>query len=397
MWGQMEKGRKRFLQFLLLLVSIILGFGLLCVRVWYDRTTPVRVVIGEESKNTSMVNITANIPKYWDDVDEAGNPCVGVQYDFFVENHMRWPLIDWEMLITMPKEAKIDSSWSGQFLMTDKEILYRPDPDRDVYRVKSGNTEGFGMVLMSDEIMVITDFLLVGYRDAKITGYFSFYILISMAVIWAFSVALYMTMKYRTKSLEQQRIRDQKIIVGTMQIIAGFIDAKDEYTTGHSNRVSQYATKIAEKMKLDEEQIKNIGYIAMMHDCGKMGVRDNVLNKPGKLTDEEMEIMRTHTILGGKVLQSMTAIVGMREGALYHHERYDGAGYPEGLKGNQIPLCARIICVADSFDAMHGDRVYRKHLDMNEIIRELEDNMGKQFDPEIAGHMVDMLRSGEIQ
>lgn len=397
MRGLIEKGRKRFIQFFVVLIGIIIGFTILGVRLWYDRTTPVRVVVGEESKNTSMVNITANIPKHWDDVDGEGNPCVGVQYDFFVENHMKWPLVDWEMLITIPKEAQIDSSWSGQFLMTDKEILYRPDPDRDIYRVKPGNKENFGMVLMSDELMVIKDFLLVGYKDAKITGYISFYVLTTLAVFWVLSLAWYVTMKLRTQKLEKQRVKDQKIIVETMQIIAGFIDAKDEYTTGHSSRVSKYATRLAEKMKLPEEQIKNIGYIAMMHDCGKMGVRDNVLNKPGKLTDEEMEIMRTHTILGGKVLQSVTAIEGMREGALYHHERYDGTGYPEGLKGDQIPLFARIICVADSFDAMNGDRVYRKHLDMGEIIRELEDNMGKQFDPEIAGHMVDMLRSGEIQ
>lgn len=397
MLGTMDKNRKRYIQFLVVFLGIMLGFVLLCMRLKYDRNIPVRVVVGAEQENGSEIGITVNVPKFWNDFDKDGNPCIGAEYDILVENRMKWALRDWKMVITLPEEARIDSSWNGEFSMEGNEIFYSPDSHKDIYRIKSKSTESLGMILISENLEDITQFELEGYRDAKFTGYRSFYLLLAVLVFWLISLAWYIAVQLRTRKLELQRIRDQKIIMETMQIIADFIDAKDEYTRGHSSRVSQYAVKLAEKLKMDEEQVKNIGYIAMMHDCGKMGIPDRVLNKPGKLTAEEIEIMRTHTTLGGKVLRSITAIEGIREGALYHHERYDGKGYPEGLRGEEIPFCARLICVADSFDAMNSDRCYRKRLEMSDIIRELEENMGKQFDPEIAKCMVTMLRSGEIQ
>ena len=133
-----------------------------------------------------------------------------------------------------------------------------------------------------------------------------------------------------------------------------------------------------------------------MHDCGKMGIADSILLKPARLTDEEMEILKQHTIYGGDILQGMTTIKGIREAALYHHERYDGKGYPEGLAGDEIPFYARLICVADSYDAMSSDRCYRKGLPKDIILEELKKNSGKQFDPDIVIHMIHMLENDEI-
>ena len=123
---------------------------------------------------------------------------------------------------------------------------------------------------------------------------------------------------------------------------------------------------------------------------------DSILGKPGKLTDEEFEIIKSHTVRGGEILSSFKSLKNVGEGALYHHERYDGKGYPEGLAGEDIPLIARMICVADSFDAMNTNRVYRKKLSKEGILEEIERNKGRQFDPEIADIMLRLIRDGRI-
>ena len=134
----------------------------------------------------------------------------------------------------------------------------------------------------------------------------------------------------------------------------------------------------------------------MLHDCGKIGVPDNVLGKPGKLTDEEFQIIKSHTVKGGEILRSFKSIEGVNEGALYHHERYDGRGYPEGRAGVDIPYIARMICVTDSFDAMNTNRVYREKLSKEIIMEEIRKNKGKQFDPEIADVMLKLIDEGTI-
>ena len=195
------------------------------------------------------------------------------------------------------------------------------------------------------------------------------------------------------KYKEQQKI-DEKIIKQSMDMFIGFIDAKDAYTRGHSTRVAEYATELARRMKLSKDNVEKLYYITLMHDCGKVGVPDSVLKKPGKLTDTEFEQIKAHTIVGDDILKNFTAIDGIREGAHFHHERYDGKGYPMGLKGEKIPLFARIICVADSYDAMSSDRCYRTHLEDDVIISEFKKNKGKQFDPELADIMIEMIKDG---
>jgi HD-GYP domain-containing protein (c-di-GMP phosphodiesterase class II) len=160
--------------------------------------------------------------------------------------------------------------------------------------------------------------------------------------------------------------------------------------------VSYYTARIAEKLGFHEEEVRNVGYIALMHDCGKIGIPDEILTKPAKLTEEEFKIMQGHTTYGGKVLKDFNAIDGIVEGALYHHERYDGGGYPEGLKGDKIPLYARIICVADALDAMNSDRCYRPHLPPDVIKQELKGNAGTQFDPDIVECALELIEDGKI-
>jgi HD-GYP domain-containing protein (c-di-GMP phosphodiesterase class II) len=136
--------------------------------------------------------------------------------------------------------------------------------------------------------------------------------------------------------------------------------------------------------------------MALLHDCGKIGVPDNILGKPGKLSEEEFEIIKSHTVRGGQILSNFKSLEDANEGALYHHERYDGRGYPEGKAGEDIPLIARMICVADSFDAMNTNRVYRKMLSKEKIVSEIETNKGKQFDPRFADAMLRLIKERKI-
>ena len=190
--------------------------------------------------------------------------------------------------------------------------------------------------------------------------------------------------------------RDNVIIEESIETFTGFIDAKDPYTNGHSKRVAQYTRLIAEKMGYEGEELDRIYYIALLHDCGKIGVPDNILGKPEKLTDEEFEIIKSHTVHGGDILSSFKSLENAGEGALYHHERYDGKGYPEGRAGEDIPLIARMICVADSFDAMNSNRCYRKKLTREKIISEIENNKGKQFDPKIADVFLKLIKEYKV-
>lgn len=145
------------------------------------------------------------------------------------------------------------------------------------------------------------------------------------------------------------------------------------------------------------EELDRIFYIALLHDSGKIGVPDNILGKPRKLTDEEFEIIKSRTERGGDILSSFKSLKDAGEGALYHHERYDGRGYPKHLKGEEIPLIARMICVADSFDAMNTNRDYRDKRSKEYIIGELENNRRTQFDPKIADIMLELIKEGKIK
>ena len=223
-----------------------------------------------------------------------------------------------------------------------------------------------------------------------------FWISLVGAGLWLISLVIFIITSLQIKKYRERHERDNIIINESIETFTGFIDAKDPYTNGHSKRVAIYTRMIAKEMGFEDEELDRIYYIALLHDCGKIGVPDSILGKPGKLTDEEYEIIKSHTICGGEILSSFKSLENAGEGALYHHERYDGKGYPEGRAGEDIPLIARMICVADSFDAMNTNRVYRKRLTKAEIISELESNKGLQFDPEIADVMLMLLRDNVI-
>jgi energy-coupling factor transport system substrate-specific component len=182
----------------------------------------------------------------------------------------------------------------------------------------------------------------------------------------------------------------------TILAIAKTVDAKDERTSKHSQRVSEYSRLIAKEYGFTEKEQENIRNAALLHDIGKIGIPDSVLNKPGRLTDEEYTIMKTHVTRGAEILKDFTLIDHVVEGARYHHERYDGKGYPDHLAGEEIPLYGRIISIADAFDAMTANRVYRKRQDFDYVMGELHKGRGTQFDPELLDIFLKLIDEKKI-
>lgn len=197
-------------------------------------------------------------------------------------------------------------------------------------------------------------------------------------------------------SLKKKR---QESIVFASEISAAFakvIDMKDKYTNGHSERVAKYTAMIAKEMGYAEETVEKYYRIGLLHDVGKVGIPNAVLNKPGKLTDEEYDVIKSHTLKGYEVLKDISVVPELAVGALAHHERHDGKGYPNGLSGDEIPPVARIIAVADSFDAMYSDRQYRKRLDFDKAIGRIREASGTQLNPEVVDAFFRLVEKGEI-
>lgn len=197
--------------------------------------------------------------------------------------------------------------------------------------------------------------------------------------------------------LEKKNAQSRQMTMQTIMTIVNTIDAKDEYTKGHSQRVSAYSAELAAELGMNEEDVERIRYIGLLHDIGKIGVPDAILNKPGRLNNAEFSLMKLHTVVGGEILKDINSMDDLDVGAKYHHERYDGKGYPEGLKGGEIPPVARIIGIADAYDAMTSHRIYRKRLSDEAVREEIARCSGTQFDPQFAEAFIRLLDQGRLQ
>lgn len=192
-------------------------------------------------------------------------------------------------------------------------------------------------------------------------------------------------------SIEIPDHRNLKKSMDIVQTLAEAIDAKDTYTNGHSTRVALYSREIAKRAGYSDTDQNDVYMMALLHDVGKIGVPDTVINKPGHLTDEEFEDIKNHPGTGAKILEKIREMPKLVTGAKWHHERYDGRGYPDGLKGEEIPEEARIIAVADAYDAMTSNRSYRKGMDQSKVREQIENGKGTQFDPRFADIMIEMI------
>ena len=204
----------------------------------------------------------------------------------------------------------------------------------------------------------------------------------------------------RTRELEfykEAEKREAAQFEETAEALANAIDAKDKYTHGHSMRVAVLSRRIAEEAGFSEEECNKVYFSALLHDVGKIGVPDDVINKPGRLTDEEFEQIKLHPVYGDQILSSIKQSPYLRIGARYHHERYDGRGYPDGLAGEDIPVIARVIAVADAYDAMTSTRSYRNALDVQKVRNEIAKGLGTQFDYQFAAIMLRLIDEGTAE
>lgn len=189
----------------------------------------------------------------------------------------------------------------------------------------------------------------------------------------------------------ENRLKAQNLTWQAMETLVQTIEAKDKYTKGHSTRVAKYASLLAGKMGMQKSEKDKIYNMAMLHDIGKIGIEDRIINKPGKLTEEEYAVIKTHPDIGYQILVNMNEIKDIEYGARWHHERFDGKGYPDGLAGEEIPVYARIIAVADVYDAMTSSRSYRESLPQHEVRAELERVSGSQLDPDVVKCMIQLI------
>lgn len=361
-------------------------------------------------------------------------------YDFTVANNTMDEVSDFSFKLTFSHDVFLASAWNGsleihqstadgelvdvipdlrEFVPEDYKLetitvdgesfvamkagdylVYTPSSTMNAMEVPiepyEGTTPGFIMYVKIGENIEDSSLELDYKLHRLLTSEPLFWISVAGFGVWLVTLIIFAITSAQIRKYNIRHERDNKIINESIETFTGFIDAKDPYTNGHSKRVAIYTRQIAEQMGYEGEELDRIYYIALLHDCGKIGVPDSILGKPGKLTDEEFEIIKSHTVRGGEILSSFKSLENAGEGALYHHERYDGKGYPEGKAGEDIPLIARMICVADSFDAMNTNRIYRKKLSREMVINEIETNKGKQFDPRIADIMLELIDDGKI-
>ncbi len=190
---------------------------------------------------------------------------------------------------------------------------------------------------------------------------------------------------------------NRELFLGTVKALAAAIDGKDPYTRGHSERVSRFSVAIAQAMGLSQTEIEHIRVSALLHDVGKIGIDDRVLKKPAQLTDEELALMRTHPQKGYKIMSQIPAMRDFLPGMYMHHEMINGEGYPQGLKGEEIPLMARIVSVADTFDAMTTERPYQRAMDVKTALKRLKSFVGTRYDSRVVAAFVAVCEAGQIR
>lgn len=198
------------------------------------------------------------------------------------------------------------------------------------------------------------------------------------------------------ENLKRAARENHELFINSIRALAAAIDAKDPYTRGHSERVARYASQVAREMELPAQDVRRVRLSALLHDVGKIGIDDRIIRKPTALTSEEFEIMKSHPVKGAAIMSAIPELKDVIPGMKHHHERWEGGGYPDGLKGEDIPLQARIVSVADTFDAMTTTRPYQRAMDIRFVFQRLRDLAGNRFDPAVVDALIRSYEKGEL-
>lgn len=388
-------------------------------------------------------------------LDEDGNELhgasVGTIYEAVIYNNSKNTVKDWTLKIPINEPMWVNNNWNSkmeihQDVLGDEKVLaidlsdyseydinldyyidhtgpmiplyvgdyfiYLPEemaeekpikPSKDGKVGEASARFGYIMYIPDQTVDYIADFSggeIEYYMYANPFTSKTFWTIAVLMFVWFVCVIITIIVHIKIKKImklqREQKKHDEMMVEQTMKLIINMIENKDTSTKGHSIRVAEYSQMMAKRLGYSEEESKDIYYIGLLHDCGKVNIPDSILKNPGKLTDEEFEIMKKHTVYGAEILKDFSSIVGIDIGAKYHHERFDGKGYPSGLMGEDIPMIARIIGVADAFDAMNSKRCYREKLPADVILSELEKNRDKQFDSKIIDCLLMVIEEEKI-
>lgn len=380
-----------------MLLLVVIGFGFLFVNI-IARNMSERQFVLEMNFNKSdyskgpyygEVLVTQN----WEETPTVH----GLEYTGYVYNNSDHDIVNWTVEFLVADGTTIINGWNGEYEMVDNWIIFTPTEANNTIDAKGEYSKrNFGCIVNAPSVSLVKYMRLTGYQNFDPKDFMIYWVLVGVSVVVIIGIIIEIFSEFRIRKFVIKQTEDKRIIIQTMKTITNLIDAKDPYTRGHSSRVAVYSQEIAKRMGMTPIEIERIFYIALMHDVGKIGVPDDVLNKPGRLEADERKAVQEHTKKGAVILKDFSALPGIIEGAKYHHERFDGKGYPTLLTGKQIPLFARIICIADAYDAMSTDRCYRKRLSAEDIITEMKLCAGTQFDPDIVPYMIEMIEEGFV-
>lgn len=373
-----------------ILVCLIIGFSVLSYKTIHVEPISIHLVDDGADITENEIYVTLNRSKGWLETSTLH----ANQYDGTMFNNCGHELTDWSFTFKKPFDSSINDFWNIEYSIDGDMVTIIPM--ECIANIPIDESAGFGFIMFSSYDAEFNDFELQGTPIYKITDYTAFYVLVVISALWVLAVVSTISVEVSARKYLKEKMRDQMIIIQSIKTFIKCIDAKDTYTRGHSARVGYYSKQLARALGMNDEEVNNIYYTALMHDVGKIGIPDGILNKKGRLTSEERAVVEQHTTRGGEILKDFTSIEGITDGALYHHERYDGKGYPTGLKGEDIPYIGRIIAVADAYDAMSTNRCYRDALDHETIVYELKSNAGKQFDPGIVEVMLLLMENGSF-
>ena len=320
-------------------------------------------------------------------------------YDAILANTTDNDLKDWCIKLKVPDQTTVENTWDCIAYIEDN-YLYIKAAEYVNKKINSKGEEHFGILLISENDLTFRSAVITA-RLCKRLSSNSLFILCCIMSSISFIAALYgfvlqKIIRNQSQLTKQRQDHDNQIIEQTMKTFSNFIDNKDTYTQGHSTRVAAYVREMAKRMGLDEQTQLNMYYAGLMHDIGKLTIADDVLNKTSRLSTEEWTLIQQHTTNGAMLLKNFTILPEINDAVLYHHERYDGTGYMNRMSGKNIPLVARMVGIADAYDAMNTNRCYRLKFSEERIISELERCRGKQFDPDIVPYLISMIKDGTV-
>ena len=320
-------------------------------------------------------------------------------YEAILANTTDSDLKDWCIKLKVPDETSVENTWDCTAYIEDN-YLYIKAENFINEKINTKSESHFGILLISENDLQFRSAIITARLCKRLSSNTLFILCCIMAAV-SLIAALYgfviqNIIRNQAQVTKQRQEHDNQIIEQTMKTFSNFIDNKDTYTQGHSTRVAAYVREMAKRIGLDEQEQLNMYYAGLMHDIGKLTIADDVLNKTSRLSSEEWSLIQQHTTNGASLLKNFTILPEINDAVLYHHERYDGTGYMNRLSGKSIPLVARMVGIADAYDAMNTNRCYRLKFSEERIISELERCRGKQFDPDIVPYLISMIKDGTI-